>query len=74
MHIDDEGPRKLGGLFDWQPSLTDRVPIVLRSPENPLALAYLSVCDSLLGKMVTARRREQRVPDREAFTSGWPRR
>jgi len=73
-HIDDEGPRKLGGVFDWEASLPDRVPIVLRSPEIPLSLTYLSVCDSLLGKMVSARRRHQGVVSREAFASSRPRR
>lgn len=72
--IEDEGPRKLGGVYDWESSLTDRVPIVLRSPEIPLSLTYLSVCDSLLGKMVSARRRYQGVVSREAFASSQPRR
>lgn len=51
------GPlRDLGALTMWEPTLVDRVPIVLRSPNARLAREYLSICDSMLSQMTAMRR------------------
>ncbi|GEM_PF-6530032 len=45
-----------GSLEGWHTILTDRLPVVLRSPRSVLAGAYESACESLLYRIKTSRR------------------
>jgi hypothetical protein len=49
--------RSLGNIARWEGAVRDRVPIVFRNPNAGLARQYLAVCESILSKINSLRRR-----------------
>lgn len=48
--------RHLGSVGNWHSGVKDRVPVVFRNPKAGLAREYLSICESLLSQINSARR------------------
>lgn len=65
----------LGRLDNWERTLADRVPIVMRDPSSALSRAYMSICDSILGRVSASRRtaneRSQHTARQPSRTSRW---
>jgi hypothetical protein len=59
---------RLGSIDRWETAAGDRVPVVTRNPNSSLSREYLSLCESILGRIDFIRRRQgiERTVD-------WPR-
>jgi hypothetical protein len=73
--VNGSGPREaaehhLGHLERWESAVDDRVPTVIRNPNSALSREYLSVCESILGRIDFMRRRRDAEPRFDGWRTG----
>lgn len=58
----------LGHICRWEHAAADRVPAVVRNPNSGLAREYIALCESLLGRIDSSRRRQRVDQDNRGKT------